>query len=331
MRALLTAVLVAALSVSAHLLAQSAAPAPPPAGPQAAGAAFETSELVNAAHQLNADDLPRLQARAESGEGRAQVLLGLAYEMGGAGLKPQPPMALSWFLKAADQGITWAQVWAADFYLSGTDGIERDVKRALMLYRSAADHGDPKAAFFVGQIYFYGDGVAADHQEAAAWYRRARASDVPVVEPMIALTATPCASAFCIGIRQVVAAIMTETANRFIDGWDEGKREWDSTIKLPDNERCGLTSADRTNAGDVQNYFCDSAQIADEVRGTAMAKQLADAVQSALPGGYARRERADTRPGPSTFFEMEDFPHIRVTFNVTPGSAQNRVTILVGP
>src|SRR5689334_13075494 len=69
--------------------------------------AFDTSELVNAAHQLNADDLPRLQARAESGEGRAQVLLGLAYEMGGAGLKPQPPMALSWFLKAADQGITW--------------------------------------------------------------------------------------------------------------------------------------------------------------------------------------------------------------------------------
>jgi hypothetical protein len=293
--------------------------------------AFDTSELVNAAHQLNADDLPRLQARAESGEGRAQVLLGLAYEMGGAGLKPQPPMALSWFLKAADQGITWAQVWAADFYLSGSDGIERDVSRALVLYRSAADRGDPKAAFFVGQIYFYGDGVAANHQEAAAWYRRARASDVPVVEPMIALTATPCASAFCVGLRQVVAAIMTESANRFIDGWDEARREWDSTISLPGNERCGLTSADRTNAGDVQNYFCDSAQMADQARGTAMAKQLADAVQSALPGGYSRRERTDMRPGPSTFFEMEDFPHVRVTFNVTPGSAQNRVTLLVGP
>ena len=293
--------------------------------------AYDTSELVNAAHQLQADDLPRLQARAESGEGRAQVLLGLAYEMGGAGLKPQPPMALSWFLKAADQGITWAQAWAADFYLSGTDGVERDVNKALKLYRSAADRGDPKAAFSVGQIYFYGDGVPADHQEAAAWYRRARAAAVPVAEPMIALTATPCASAFCVGLRQVVAAIMTESANRFIDGWDEAKHEWDSTIKLPDNDRCGLTSADRTNAGEVQNYFCDSAQIADEARGTAMAKQLADAVQSALPSGYSRRERTDMRPGPSTFFAMENFPHIRVTFNLTPGSAQNRVTLLVGP
>jgi TPR repeat protein len=293
--------------------------------------AYDTNELVNAAHQLNADDLPRLQARAESGEGRAQVLLGLAYEMGGAGLKKQPPMALSWFLKAADQGITWAQVWTADFYLSGTDGIERDVNKALILYKSAAEHGDAKAPFFIGQIYFYGDGVAADQQEAAAWYRRARASDVPVVESMIALTATPCASAFCVGFRQVVAAIMTESANRFIDGWDEVKHEWDSTITLPESERCGLTSADRTNAGEVQNYFCDSAQVADEARGIANAKQLADAVQSALPGGYSRRERTDMRPGPSTFFEMENFPHIRVTFNVTPGSAQNRVTLLVGP
>jgi hypothetical protein len=294
-------------------------------------AAFETSELVNAAHQLNADDLPRLLARAESGEGRAQVLLGLAYEMGGAGLKPQPPMALSWFLKAAEQGIPWAQVWAADFYLSGSDGIERDVKKALTLYKSAAERGDAKAPFFVGQIYFFGDGVPADHQEAASWYRRARASGVPAVEPMIALTATPCASAFCVGLRQVVAAIMTESANRFIDGWDEARREWDSTITLPDSERCGLTSADRTNAGEVQNYFCDSAQIPDEARGAAIAKRLADAVQSALPGAYSRRERTDMRPGPSTFFEMEDFPHIRVTFNVTPGSAQNRVTLLVGP
>ena len=331
MRVLLTAVLLAAVGVTARPLAQTAAPAPPAVGPQTRAAAFDTSELVNASHQLQADDLPRLQARAESGEGRAQVLLGLAYEMGGAGLKPQPAMALSWFLKAADQGITWAQVWAADFYLSGTDGVERDVKRALMLYRSAADRGDPKAAFSVGQIYFYGDGVAADHPEAAAWYRRARASDEPIVERMIALTATPCASAFCVGLRQVVGAIMTASANRFIDGWDESKHEWDSTIKLPDNDRCGLTSADRTNAGEVQNYFCDSAQIADEARGTAMAKQLADAVQSALPGGYSRRERSDMRPGPSTFFAMEDFPHIRVTFNVTAGSAQNRVTLLVGP
>jgi hypothetical protein len=201
----------------------------------------------------------------------------------------------------------------------------------MKLYRSAADRGDPKAAFSVGQIYFYGDGVSADHGEAAAWYRRARTLDAPGVEQMIVLTEKPCASALCIGLRQVVAGIMTQSVGRFVDGWDEARREWDSTIKLPDSERCGLTSSDRTSAGDIQNYFCDSAQVSDDGRGTAMAKQLADAVQAALPAGYSRRERTDMRPGPSTFFAMDNYPHVRVTFNVTPGSAQNRVTLLVGP
>jgi hypothetical protein len=62
-----------------------------------------------------------------------------------------------------------------------------------------------------------------------------------------------------------------------------------------------------------------------------MAKALADAVQAALPAGYQRRERSDLRPGPATFFAKDDYPHIRVTFNVTPGSAHHRVTLLVGP
>ena len=148
---------------------------------------------------------------------------------------------------------------------------------------------------------------------------------------MIVLTDQPCASPFCVPFRQVVAAVMTDTANRFIDGWDEARHEWDSNITLPDSERCGLTSSDRTSVGEVQNYFCDSAQVADEARGAAMAKQLADIVARALPAAYSRSDRSDVRPGPSTFFAMDNYPHIRVTFNTTPGSAQNRVTLLVGP
>ena len=124
-RVLLSVVLTAALCVPAAAFAQAVSPAPPASQPQVAPAAFDTSELVNAAHQLTAADLPRLQARAEMGEGRAPVLLGLAYEMGSADLMPQPSQALSWFLKAADQGITWSAIWAADFYLTGSTEIGR--------------------------------------------------------------------------------------------------------------------------------------------------------------------------------------------------------------
>ena len=292
---------------------------------------FETSELVNAAHRLNAEDLPGLRAGAEKGDARSQVVLGLAYEMGSAGLMPQPPVALSWFLKAAAQGVAWAEVWAADFYFTGSPGVERDFAKALELYKSAASRGDPKAAFSIGQMYFYGDGVAASHREAAGWYRRAVSADESIIKPMIELAEARCDTGFCTALRQVMGAIMNGAANRFIDGWDDARREWDSNIKLPDTERCGLTSSDRSNVGEVQNYFCDSAPIADESRGVAAARRLADEVQKALPAGYGRSDRGDVRPGPSTFFAKEGFPHVRVTFNLTPGSAQHRVTLLVGP
>lgn len=327
----LTVALLTIVALSAGAAAQQRGIEPPPEKPQAEPGGFDTSSLVSTASQLNATDLPRLVARADMGDGQAQVLLGLAHEMGSAGLTPQPPEALSWFLKAAAQGITWAEVWAADFYFSGSPGIARDFMKALALYRSAADRGDPKAAFFVGQIYFFGDGVDADHREAARWYRRAIDADPAAVQPMITLAESPCDSLRCVSLRQVMAAIMTDTANRFIDGWDDAKHEWDVNVRMSDAERCGLTSSDRTSTGAVQNYFCDSAPIGDEASGVALAKQLADEVEKALPAGYSRRFRDDLRPGPSTFFAKDGFPHLRVTFNTTPGSAQNRVTLLVGP
>jgi hypothetical protein len=319
------------LAIAALWVVAIGAQSPPPPADRRGPAAFETSELVNAANRLDAADLPQLRARAEMGDARSQVILGLAYEMGRGGLKSQAPEALSWFLKAAAQGVTWASVWAGDFYFTGSPGVERDFTKALELYKSAAARGEPKAAVLIGQMYFYGDGVAANHREAATWYRRGIDSDPDVVKPMIEMAEAPCDSAFCIALRQVMAAIMTGAPDRYIDGWDDARREWDSNIKLPDSERCGLTSSDRSSAGEVQNYFCDSAVIADEARGLAQARRLADEVQKALPAGYARSERSDLRPGPSTFFAKDGFAHVRVTFNVTPGSAQNRVTLLVGP
>ena len=65
----------------------------------------------------------RLATTTEAGDARSQVLLGLVYEMGTADEKPQPVEALKWFLKAADQRIAWAEVWAADFYFSGSPGV----------------------------------------------------------------------------------------------------------------------------------------------------------------------------------------------------------------
>jgi hypothetical protein len=94
---------------------------------------------------------------------------------------------------------------------------------------------------------------------------------------MTELAEGACDSRFCVALRQVMGAMTSGAADRFVEDWNAAARE------------CGLTSSDRTSVGDV------------------------------------------ARPGPSTFFAREGYPHLRVSFNITPGSAQRRVTLLVGP
>ena len=310
------------------------ATAQPPAGDRKTAdpqAVYDTEELVADARGLTSADVPPLQARAEMGEARAQVLLGLAHEFGTGGLARRPQTALTWFLRAAAQGVGWAEAWAGDFYFNGTADGDRDVDKAIALYTSASGHGEPRAAFALGQIYFYGDGVAANQREAGRWFRAASAANPALVERIVELAEAPCDSPFCVSLRQVMGAIMTGLPERFVDGWNDAAREWDAAMRLPESDRCGLTTTDRTKVGDVQNYFCDSARFEDVALGAAKARQLADEVEKALPAGYMRTERDLPRPGPSTFFARDGYPHLRVTYNVTPGSAEKRVTLLVGP
>jgi hypothetical protein len=320
-------ILAAALSLLAFAAVSSAQSLPPP---QRSSTAWDTQVLVNEAHNLPAEALPDVRRRAEAGDARSQVLLGLVLEMGAGDEKPMPAEALEWFLKAAGQGVAWAEVWAADFYFSGSSGVPKDTTRALALYKSAADHGDSRAAFFVGQMYFFGDGVATDHREAATWFRRARPADPETASRMVTLAEASCDTMFCVTLRQVVGAVMTGLADRFTGAWNDMTREWESLVALPDSDRCGLTSSDRTERGDVRNFFCDSELIADDARGRAMEKALADAVQHALPAGFDRKDDL-ARQNPATFFSSDGYPHIRVSFNVTPGDAPRRVTLLVGP
>jgi len=320
--------LVSAAVLILVIAATSSAQSLPP--PQRPASAWDTQLLVNDAHNLAAEALPDLRKRAESGDARSQVILGLVLEMGSAGETPQPAEALMWFLKAAAQGVAWAEVWSADFYFSGSTGVPRDMFKALELYKSAAEHGDLRAAFFVGQMYFFGDGVATSHREAAGWFRRAGPADPDTVTRMVTLAEATCDSKFCVTLRQVVGAMMIGLSDRFTGDWNETTREWDSLIELPDSDRCGLTSSDRTAQGDVRNFFCDSELIPDDARGKAMEKELADAVALALPAVFERMDDL-ARQNPATFFSREGYPHIRVSFNVTPGDAPRRVTLLVGP
>jgi hypothetical protein len=280
---------------------------------------------------LTADELPTLQARAERGDARSQVLLGLAHEFGSAGLSSQPRAGLEWFLRAAAQGISWAEAWAADFYMHGSADIERDLTRARVLYTSAANRGDPRAAFMLGQMYFFGDGVEADLRTAESWFRRAGGDDAPMPLRMADLAAVRCQSTLCAPLQQVLGAMASNVPGRLVDAWNDATREWNAAVTLPGHDRCGVTTSDRTEAGNLRDFFCDTAPIDDDAAGVARAREIADLVAQVLPQGYTRTERLDGRAGPSILFTREGYPRLRVAFNTTPGAAQHRVTLLVGP
>jgi len=301
-----------------------AAPAP------AAAQDWDTNKLVNEAHNLAEADLTRVRQQADGGDPHAQALLGLAYEMGAAGLMPNSVKALGWFNKAAEQGVAWAEMWAGDFYYTGSVGVPRDLYKALELYRSAADHGDPRAAFNVGRMYFFGEGVVTNHEEAASWFRRALPADPATVGRMVALADVACKTTFCVSFRQVLGAMTTSSADQFAGEWDEMTHEWDSVKTLSGFDRCGFTSSNKTADGDVQNYFCDSDVIDDATLGAATARQLADDVDQALGEGWSRSTGDGARAN-AYFFTRDGYPRVRVTYNVTIGDAPQRVTLLVGP
>lgn len=76
-------------------------------------------------------------------------------------------------IKEADQGDAYAQYNLANGYFNGYWGIEQNYKKAVELYKKAAEQGHPLATFKLGEIYANGKGVQKDHIEAAEWYKKA--------------------------------------------------------------------------------------------------------------------------------------------------------------
>ena len=110
---------------------------------------------------------------ANQGLAKAQTNLGDMYFFGRGGLQQSYLDALSWYLKAAQQNVADAQFRVALMYEKGL-GTDKDVARAVQLFRSAADLGSPEAQNVLGVLYATGgNGITADDKQAVAWYQKA--------------------------------------------------------------------------------------------------------------------------------------------------------------
>lgn len=86
----------------------------------------------------------------------------------GLGTAVDKTKAAALLKRASDADIPNAQLLLGDLCYYG-DGVERDVPKALSLYKDAAMHGNPAAMWNVGVVYVSGKGVAADYELGLTW------------------------------------------------------------------------------------------------------------------------------------------------------------------
>jgi TPR repeat protein len=111
---------------------------------------------------------------AEQGNSSAQVNLGAMYAEG-LGIPQDFQEALFWYHKAAQQGDAVAFFNLGVMYVEG-QGVPRDLQEALKCYRKAADQGNALAQFNLGMMYEQNDD-ALSLQEAVTWYQKAAEQD----------------------------------------------------------------------------------------------------------------------------------------------------------
>jgi TPR repeat protein len=122
-----------------------------------------------------APDVENIRDDAASGNGLAQLKLGLRYEVGD-GVKKDLFQAFSWYRKAAEQGLPVAQLRVGMAYYYG-EGVAIDYGQAAKWYRKSADQGLDMAQFYLGGCYATGNGTEEDKIEAYAYYLLSKLPD----------------------------------------------------------------------------------------------------------------------------------------------------------
>ena len=115
---------------------------------------------------------------AESGDVKAEVLLGTMAAAGGWGVRHSYKDAAKWWQAAADQGSTRAEYLLGELYLNGK-GVDQDDDQALKLFRHAAGKNEAGAEEALGRLYLYGTVVTQDVRQALAYFNKAVAQDYP--------------------------------------------------------------------------------------------------------------------------------------------------------
>jgi TPR repeat protein len=112
--------------------------------------------------------LDQVRVKAACGNPTAQSHLGFLYVSGEEGVEKDVAEAVKWFRLAAGQGHARAQLNLALIHAMG-DGVPKDGGEAAKWFRLAGLQGLAEAQGRLGLLYYAGDGVPRDPVEALAW------------------------------------------------------------------------------------------------------------------------------------------------------------------
>jgi TPR repeat protein len=137
----------------------------------------QTPDSGAAASEKLSGHVAELKKKALSGDTKAQVRLGIAFERG-QGVEKNVSEAIHWYHIAADRGNPVAQTNLAYLYENGANG-SKDPSEAAKWYLRAAVSGFVRAQFNLGVLYLYGTGVERSEEEAAHWIGQAADAGCP--------------------------------------------------------------------------------------------------------------------------------------------------------
>jgi len=133
---------------------------PVPSAPQ--GASQQTASIPA---------LDRLTALANSGNAKAETVVGLKY-LNGDGVAVNEAQAAKWLERAAESGEPIAQYRLGTLYEHGK-GVATDPAKATHWYQAAAMQGNRKAMHNLAVALAEGTGTKKDMNEAARWFSKA--------------------------------------------------------------------------------------------------------------------------------------------------------------
>jgi len=126
-----------------------------------------------------------LYAKAEAGDPKAMLDLGLACSVGFGGPIDRTG-AVKWVRASAEKGNESAQ-YVFGMMLRRGEYLAKDLPEAVRWLRLSAEKGNPDAQLELAEAYANGEGVKADEGEKVRWLRLSAAQGHPLAEGQLGL------------------------------------------------------------------------------------------------------------------------------------------------